>query len=104
MTHLLLGILTVTTFANGPQAATLRYGASECGVSVASPHRLKHRRVAVAGGTATTHLYAAEVRGTSFRLFCIRDASIPGASDDLYSTYRDGSLTTTRSSWWQKGP
>jgi hypothetical protein len=92
MTVLLLSILTVATVTNGSQAVPVRYGGTECGVSVASPHKLKHDRVAVAGGTATSHLYTAEVRGTTFRLFCIRDASITAATDDLYATYRDGFL------------
>jgi hypothetical protein len=53
---------------------------------------LKHERQAIAGGSATTHFYTVEVRGTTFRLFCIADASITGSSDALYDTYRDGFL------------
>jgi hypothetical protein len=92
MPPLLLTVLTLTTIATGPQAAPVRYGAAECGVSVASPHRLKHERRTVAGGTATSHFYTAEVRGTTFKLFCIRDQGIAGPSDELYATYRDGFL------------
>jgi hypothetical protein len=89
---LLTVLMIVTTPATGPQAAPVRYGGPECGVSVASPHRLKHERSTVAAGTATTHFYTAKVRGTTFKLFCIRDQSIAGPSDELYATYRDGFL------------
>ena len=92
MSPLLLTVLIVATIAPRSQGAPARYGAAECGVSVASPHRLKHTRRALAGVTATSHFYTAEVRGTTFRLFCIRDQSIDGPSDELYATYRDGFL------------
>jgi hypothetical protein len=77
---------------HGSESPLARYGAAECGVSVASPHRLKHERQSTAGGTATTHFFTVKVGGTTFRLFCITDASITGPSDDLYDTYRDGFL------------
>jgi hypothetical protein len=59
---------------------------------VESPHRLRHERLPTAGGTATMHQYSAKVGGTQFRLFCGRDASITAASDDLFTSYRDGFL------------
>ena len=88
-------------FVSGPAGTAMpqrsesppaRYGEAECGVSVASPHKLKHQRRSIAGGTATTHFFTVKVDGTTFRLFCITDASITGPSDDLYDTYRDGFL------------
>jgi hypothetical protein len=80
--------VAMTQASEAPQ----RYGSAECGVSVASPYRLKHERRATAEGSATTHFYTATVHGTTFRLFCIADASITGPSDDLYATYREGFL------------
>src|SRR5687768_11953195 len=91
MPQLLLALLTLT-IANAPQAVPTRYGGKECGASVESPHKLKHERQPTAGGTATLHHYSAKVRGTVFRLFCGRDASITASSDELLASYRDGFL------------
>ena len=88
----LLTLLALLAIASPPQAASSRYGGDECGASVESPHRLKHERQPTAGGTATMHQYSAKVRGTLFKLFCGRDASITAASDDLFTSYRDGFL------------
>ena len=84
--------LGVTLFAERPRSAPVRYGADQCGVSVESPAELKHTRRAVAQGTATTHLYTAETRGTTFTLYRVRDPEIPGPADPLFDTYRDGLL------------
>ena len=92
MTDLFVWGLAGTAMPHGSEAPPARFGAAECGASVASPHRLKHERQPTAGGSATTHFYTVKVRGTTFRLFCIADASITGPSDDLYDTYRDGFL------------
>ena len=92
MPQLLLTLLALFAIASRPQAAPSRYGGNECGASVESPHTLKHERQPTAGGTATMHQYSAEVRGTLFRFFCGRDASITAASDDLFTSYRDGFL------------
>jgi hypothetical protein len=92
MPELLVTLLALLAIGSGPQAARSRYGGDECGASVESPHKLKHERQPTAGGTATMHHYSAKVRGTLFRLFCGRDASITAASDDLFASYRDGFL------------
>ena len=92
MADLFVSGLAGTAMPHGSESPSARYGAAGCGVSVASPHRLKHEGQATAGGTATTHFYTVKVRGTTFRLFCIADASITGPADHLYDTYRDGFL------------
>ena len=90
--HVFVSGLAGTAMPHGQESPPARYGAAECGVSVASPHTLKHERQSTAGGTATTHFFTVKLAGTTFKLFCISDASITGPSDDLYDTYRDGFL------------
>jgi len=74
--------------AGGPP----RYGAHQCGVSVASPHPLTLTSRTMASRPATLHSYDGKADGTEYRLFCVSDVLVEGPSDDLFATYREGFL------------
>jgi hypothetical protein len=67
-----------------------RYGAKECGVSVASPHKLTHEKRTMQPYGITTHFFTGKNGTTTFRLLCSHDYSITGPSKELFATYLEG--------------
>ncbi len=69
--------------------AARRYGSDQCGVSVASPHKLTHEKRRAMPAGVTTHFFTATTDGTTYRFICFRDYSIV-PSKELFSTYLQG--------------